>query len=190
QLLREQRRVYGYRFKGYWGYTRTIEEYWQTSMDLLGPEPAIPLAEWGIRTNLENRNIRDCQPMTIGPDARVSDSLIYNGCIVEGTVERSILFPGVHVRPGAQVRDSVLFFDNIVGRDCRLHRLVSDVNNTYAAGIAVGGPEETAISVVGWGNHLPDGVRIPAGTVVPPEMRREQILAMLATATPGGCDHV
>ncbi|MEW6429851.1 MAG: sugar phosphate nucleotidyltransferase, partial [Thermodesulfobacteriota bacterium] len=42
QLLREQRRVYGYRFKGYWGYTRTIEEYWQTSMDLLGPEPAIP----------------------------------------------------------------------------------------------------------------------------------------------------
>lgn len=188
QLLRQRRRVYGFKFRGYWGYTRTIEEYWQTSMDLLGPDPGIPLAEWGIRTNLENRNIRDCQPMTVGPDARVSDSLIYNGCTIEGTVERSILFPGVHVKPGAVVRDSVLFFDNIVGRGCQLHRVVSDVNNTYGPDVMVGGMEDEAISVVGWGNQLPEGADIPAGTVIPPEMTREQILALLAEGLGGGGD--
>ena len=66
RLLREKRRVYGYTFSGYWGYTRTVEEFWRTNMDLLGDKPKIPLNEWGLRTNLEHRRIRDCPPLKIG----------------------------------------------------------------------------------------------------------------------------
>ncbi len=178
RLLADGRRVYGYKFQGYWGYTRTIEEYWRTSMDLLGPTPAVDLAAWGIRTNLENRNIRDCQPALVRRGAKVVDSLVYNGCIVEGTVERSILFPGVHVRPGAVVRDSVLFFDTVVGRGCRLERLISDVNNVFDAEVAAGragGP----VTVIGWNNHLPAGLLLPAGISVPPECRPDQLPAVL-----------
>ncbi len=179
RLLAEGRRVYGFKFEGYWGYTRTIEEYWRTSMDLLGPQPAIDLAAWGIRTNLENRNIRDCQPAIFRRDAVVEDSLVYNGCIVEGRVERSILFPGVHVRPGAVVQDSVLFFDTVVGRGCRLERLICDVNNVFDAEVTAG-RRDGPVTVIGWNNHLPAGLHLPAGIIVPPDCRQDQLQMVIS----------
>jgi len=180
RMMKEQRRIFGFKFYGYWGYTRTIEEYWQTSMDLLGTNPRISLAEWDIRTNLEHRNIRDCQPMIIGSEAFIEDSLIYNGCVIEGRVERSILFPGVHVKPGAAINNSVLFFDNTVGREVRLEKVVSDVNVTFGNGVQVGDLANKAISVVGWNNHLPEHSVIPAGTVIPSHMRPEHIADLVS----------
>ena len=55
-------RIFGYKHLGYWGYTRTLEEYWRTSMDLLGDRAQIDLKSWQIRTNLAHREIRDRQP--------------------------------------------------------------------------------------------------------------------------------
>ena len=65
-LLKQNYRIYGYKFSGYWGYTRTIDEYWQSNMDLLGPEPRIDLEKWVFRTNLDHRNIRDYEPACHG----------------------------------------------------------------------------------------------------------------------------
>jgi len=185
RLMREGYRVYGYKFDGYWGYTRTVDEYWQTSMDLLGPEPKISLNNWGIRTNLEQRNIRDCQPIKVGDNARIQDSLIYNGCTVEGHVERSILFPGVYVRPGAVIKDSILFFNNIVGKDARLHKLVSDVNTIYGDQVEVGfedGKPGGKVTVVGWQNQIPDQLVIGNGATLYPHLPLE---ALTNTIQPG-----
>jgi len=184
RLLTEQRRVYGYKFRGYWGYTRTIEEYWQTSMDLLGDKPNIDFGRWGIRTNLENRNIRDCQPMIIGKNATLSDSLVYNGCTIEGTVENSILFPGVHVKEGATVRNSVLFFDNVVGRNSQLSKVVSDVNTTFDEECIIG-ERGGGITVIGWNNHMPPAAVVPASTVVPPDLQRNQLDTFLKSPEGG-----
>lgn len=173
RLMAEQKKIYGYKFKGYWGYTRTTKEYWQTSMDLLGPDPKINLEEWGVRTNLEQRNVRDCQPLTIGGEASVQNSLVYNGCVIEGRVENSILFPGVHVKPGALVKDSVLFYDNIVGRDCFLEKVVSDVNVTFGANSRIGGENLTDrknITVIGWNNHIPENIVIGSGCTLYPSL--------------------
>ncbi|MDD5757927.1 MAG: sugar phosphate nucleotidyltransferase [Desulfobulbaceae bacterium] len=177
RMLADQRRVYGFKFDGYWGYTRTIEEYWQTSMDLLGASPKIDLERWGIRTNLEHRDIRDYQPLKIGSRASVHDSLIYNGCVVEGTVEHSVLFPGVHVRPGAVVRDSVLFFNNKVESGAHLTKVVSDVNSSFGVDSVVG--EETSaagqeVTVLGWDNHLPAGTVIGSDCTIYPHLRPEK----------------
>ena len=177
RMLADQRRVYGYKFDGYWGYTRTIEEYWQTSMDLLGPKPKIDLEHWGIRTNLEHRDIRDYQPLKIGPKATVRDSLIYNGCVIEGTVERSVLFPGVHVKPGAVVRDSVLFFNNKVESRAHLTKVVSDVNSSFGAEAMVGeeGPAaDHEATVLGWNNHIPAGTVIGSDCTIYPHLRPEK----------------
>ena len=76
RLMKEGGRVYAYKFCGYWGYTRTIEEYWQSNMDLLGEKPLIDMEKWGLRTNLDHRGIRDFQPVLIGDSrhgARQSD---------------------------------------------------------------------------------------------------------------------
>lgn len=178
RLMKEKRRVYGYKFKGYWGYTRTIDEYWQSNMDLLGPEPKINFAHWNIRTNLEHRNINDCQPLKIGNNARIADSLIYNGCIVEGDVERSILFPGTHVQKGAKVKDSVLFFKNVVGADACLNKVVSDVNTTFGRGVQIGTAESADTSspaVIGWNNFIRANTIIGSGCIVYPSLPSEKI---------------
>ena len=158
RLMAESKQVYGYKFHDYWGYSRTIEEYWQTNMDLLGPKPLIDLEAWGLRTNLEHRGIRDYEPLKIGRFGSVSDSLVYNGCVVDGMVERSILFPGVKVEKGAVVRDSIIFFNNEVGEETRLEKVIIDVNSSIGPNCQIGGLGLLAnkrATVIGWNNHLP-----------------------------------
>ena len=179
RMMYEQRKVYGFKFKGYWGYSRTIEEYWQTNMDLLGPSPKIDMEKWGLRTNLDHRGIRDCQPLKVGGDALIQDSLVYNGCVVDGTVERSILFPGVHVKKGAVVRDSVLFFDNVVGRDARLEKVISDVNVTIGNEASIGAPGpagDKEVAVLGWNNFIPDKAVIGSDCTIYPALSADKLL--------------
>lgn len=178
-MMMEQRlRVYGYRYAGYWGYTRTIDEYWKTSMDLLGASPKIDMEKWGIRTNLEHRDIRDCQPLKVGSEGIMDNSMAYNGCLVEGTVRNSILFPGVKIEKGAVVTDSVLFFNNTVLRDTRITRTVSDVNTTFGVGSSIGGEadqgSESGITVIGWNNTIPPGAVIGRGCTVYPQLAADR----------------
>jgi glucose-1-phosphate adenylyltransferase len=178
RMMNENRRVYGYKFKGYWGYTRTIEEYWQTNMDLLGPDPKVRFADWNIRTNLEHRGISDCQPLKIGKNADISDSLIYNGCIVEGRVERSILFPGTRVEKGARVKDSVLFFNNVVGKGGLLDKVISDVNTSFGREVIIGEKDSLhakKATVIGWNNFIKAGTVIGSGCTVYPSLPAEKI---------------
>ena len=162
--------VIGYKFRGYWGYTRTIDEYWRTSMDMLGNAPRIDMEKWGIRTNLDHRDIRSCQPLKIGDHGEAINSLVYNGCIIEGRVENSILFPGACVESGAEVRDSVLFFNNIVKKGASISRVVSDVNTNFGAGAEVGSQGDGAITVIGWNNQVPDKIQIGSGCTVHPRI--------------------
>lgn len=172
-LLKENCRVYGYKFSGYWGYTRTINEYWQSNMDLLGPEPRIDLEKWVFRTNLDHRGIRDFEPAQMADNAVVQNSLVYNGCKIDGTVKNSILFPGVQVKKGAVVENSVLFFNNMVGENCRLNKVVADVNTVYGRNVVIG-PEvcdgKTEVTVIGWNNLVPDKTTIGEGATVYPNL--------------------
>jgi glucose-1-phosphate adenylyltransferase len=173
-MMREKYNVHGYKFNGYWGYTRTVNEYWQTSMDLLGTAPKIDMEAWGIRTNLEHRNIRDCQPLNVGSQATLDNSLVYNGCTIEGKVTNSILFPGARVEAGAEVNDSVLMFNTVVKAGAKLSRMVSDVNTTFGIDSMVGTPEaDGGITVIGWNNQVPAGMVIGGGCTVYPGISAE-----------------
>ncbi len=174
QLLQQNCKVYGYKFAGYWGYTRTVEEYWQSNMDLLGPKPLIDLEGWGFRTNLEHRRICDFEPALYRDTAKVTNSLVYNGCKVDGEIRNSIIFPGVHVEKGAVVENSVLFFNNRVGEGCSLNKVVADVNNTFGKDIHIGpenGDITPKVTVVGWNNQIPDGIRIEPGATIYPQLK-------------------
>ena len=178
RMMRDNRRVFAFKFKDYWGYTGNIEEFWQANMDLLGDDPPIKFADWNIRTNMEHRNIRDCQPLKVGDKARISDCLIYNGCIIEGEVENSILFPGTYVEKGAKVKDSVLFFRNEVGKGAVLDKIISDVNTIFGSGVRIGGKSQTGIretSVIGWNNYIKANTIIESGCTVYPSVSSERI---------------
>jgi glucose-1-phosphate adenylyltransferase len=182
RMVAEGRRVYGFKFGDYWGYTRTVDEYWQTSMDLLGPNPPIRIEEWGLRTNLEHRGIRDYQPLLIGAAAEISDSLVYNGCEIEGKIERSILFPGVKVGPGATVKDSVVFFDTKIGAQVELNKVICDVNVDFEPGCRVGRRESEAAgaaTVVGWSNVVPGGSDIGGACTLYPHLDKRKLAGVI-----------
>ncbi len=177
RMMQEGKKVYGYKHRGYWGYTGTVDEYWQANMDLLGENPPIDMDAWGLRTNMEHRGIKDAQPALILDGAEVHNSMVYNGCVVEGAVKNSILFPGVHVGAGSVVENSVIFFSNRIGTNCRLNKVIMDVNSVLGDGVKVGAAMGTTakdVSLIGWNNHISDGVRIAEGAIIYPNISPER----------------
>lgn len=175
-------RVFGYAYEGYWGYTRTIDEYWQTNMDMLGEKPMIEPERWKIRTNLEHSAVRDRPPALIGPQAKIENSLIYSGCRVYGAVKNSILFPGVVIGENVQVDDSILMFDAKVAPECVLHKVITDSEVEIGRGCLIGNGDPTihneeysdllrsGITLIGRGAILPEGITIGSNCIVHPEL--------------------
>ncbi len=171
--LIHSRRIFGYKFHGYWAYCRTIEEYWKANMDLLGSHPRIDLSRWCLRTNLDHEAIRDRGPAIIGADPErcgvISDSRFYHGVRVEGEVKRSILFPGVHVGEGAVVKDSVLFFDTQIGPGANVKRTVTDIGVSIGKDCIVG-KKDGGIVTIGMHAQVPQGTTIGEGSSIHPKM--------------------
>jgi glucose-1-phosphate adenylyltransferase len=168
-MVNEGRGVFAYEFGGYWQDVGTVESYWATSLDLLREDPGIELNDlgWLIYTKSEER-----PPARIGPAATVSRSMISHGCVIDGSVEHSVLSPGVRVAAGAIVRDSIVMFDAVVGDGAVLDRAIVDKEARIGAGARVGaGDELTAnrdeperlyagITLVGKRARVPEGIQI------------------------------
>jgi len=171
-----QDRVFAYPFEGYWVDVGTIQSYWETSLDLLDPNCKLNLFDpnWVIRTRSEER-----PPAKLGPQARVSRSMLCNGDIVRGTVINSVLSPGVYVSPGAVVRDSIVMNDTWIGPGAVLDKVIVDKQVIIGAGAHVGYGDDydvvnklqpdkltTGITVVGKGAHILPSIRIGRNVVI------------------------
>lgn len=176
-------RVFAYRFSDYWVDVGTIQAYWETSMELLDPAYRLNLFDqsWVIRTRSEER-----PPVKVGPQARIHRALICNGCIIRGTVERSVLSPGVYVSPGAIVRDSVIMNDTWIGPSAVLDKVVVDKQVIVGAGVQLGCGDDmdtvnrsqpdklyTGITVVGKLAHIPPGIRIGRNVLINADRNEE-----------------
>lgn len=161
--------IYAYKFDGFWGYSRTTEEYWNTNMELLGDRPKIDLNNWQVRTNLDHEAIRDRGPAIIGPDGLCENTRFYNGVRIDGSVKNSILFPGVKIEKGAQVADSILFFDTQIGPGALVDRTITDIGAAIGRDSRIGGPK--AITVIGAGAQIPKGMEIKEGARIKPGLK-------------------
>ena len=134
-MVEAGRRVGSYHYGGYWQDVGTVESYWQTSLDLLSDHPGIDLYDrgWLVYTKSEER-----APALIGAEARVSRSMVSHGCTIHGTVEHSILSPGVRVEQGAVVRDSIVMFDTVIGAGATVDRAILDKDCVIGPGSRVG----------------------------------------------------
>lgn len=130
-------KIYGYKFKGYWAYTRTIKEYWQSNMDVLYNR-YIDLEFWQVRTNLRHRGIDNRVPTILKDDSSVKNCLICKGCTIHGKVENSILSPGVEIGKGAEVYNSFIMFDSQIGDNVFLNNAMLDVDVTISPGVEIG----------------------------------------------------
>ncbi|MGC5049231.1 glucose-1-phosphate adenylyltransferase family protein [Micrococcus porci] len=116
-------RVREHRLEGYWRDIGTLDAFYRAHMELLdgaGLDLAAP--GWPLLTNPPA-----APPARVWPHAEVSNALLSPGCVVKGTVEDSVLGPGVVVERGAHVRRSVLFGECIVPRGARLDAVIADV---------------------------------------------------------------
>ncbi len=163
-------KVYAFKHEGYWNYTRSVEAYHRGNMDLLGDQPLIRLAEWGIRTRQQLRGLGDLPPARLEGDCSCTRSMVSPGVHIRGEVVHSVLSPGVRVEPGARVVDSVVMHDTVIGPRARVERAVLDKSVRVGAGARIGersceGGALEGIAVVGKSVLVPEGDRIGPGEV-------------------------
>ncbi|MCL2798367.1 MAG: glucose-1-phosphate adenylyltransferase subunit GlgD [Firmicutes bacterium] len=117
-------RIFGYPLEGYFASIDDLQSYYRISMNLLKKENRDMLF-YQNGANIYTK-VRDSAPLVTTESADIANSIIADGCVVEGEVKNSILFRGVRVSKGASVTDSILFQDSCVGRDTRLNCVVAD----------------------------------------------------------------
>lgn len=144
-LLGEEKRLFAYRFKGYWKDVGTIDSLWEANMDLLSPDNELDLSDltWKIYTEDVT-----ALPQYIGTEARIQNAYITQGCVIEGEVTNSVIFTGAKVRPGAKVIDSVLMPGAIVEDGAVVIRALVANGVNIGKGALVGSADSEHIELI------------------------------------------
>ncbi len=119
--------IYGYEFSGYWRNLNTVETYYRCNMEMLDPELINDLF---IRRGKVFTKVKDETPAKYNEEALISNSIVADGCIIEGTVINSVLFRGVYVGKGAVIRDTIVMQDSVVQQGANLDSAILDKNVT------------------------------------------------------------
>ena len=144
-LLNDDKRLFAYRFKGYWKDVGTIDSLWEANMDLLSPDNELDLSDrtWTIYTEDVT-----ALPQYIGTEAKIQNAYITQGCIIEGEVTNSVIFTGAKVRPGAKVIDSVLMPGAVVEDGAVVVRALVANGITVGKGALVGSADSEHIELI------------------------------------------
>ena len=144
-LLGDEKRLFAYRFKGYWKDVGTIDSLWEANMDLLSPDNELDLSDltWKIYTEDVT-----ALPQYIGTEARIQNAYITQGCVIKGEVTNSVVFTGAKVRPGAKVIDSVLMPGAIVEDGAVVIRALVANGVNIGKGALVGSADSEHIELI------------------------------------------
>lgn len=144
-LLGDEKRLFAYRFKGYWKDVGIIDSLWEANMDLLSPDNELDLSDltWKIYTEDVT-----ALPQYIGAEARIQNAYITQGCVIEGEVTNSVVFTGAKVRPGAKVIDSVLMPGAIVEDGAVVIRALVANGVNIGKGALVGSADSEHIELI------------------------------------------
>ncbi len=136
--------VYAYRFKDYWRDVGTVESLWEANMDLLSDRPQLDLhdPEWRIYSVNPVR-----PPHYAGPNSRINQSMVSEGCQIFGQVKRCVVFPNVMIGEGAQVTDSVLMPGVTVAPHAVITRAIIGPDAVVQENARIGGDGSIALVV-------------------------------------------
>ena len=144
-MLKEDRRLYAWKFKGDWKDVGTIDSLWEANMDLLDKNNELDLSDpsWKIYTEDVTST-----PHYIGENGVVNRAFITQGCVIDGEVKNSVLFTHAKVGKGAKVYDSVLMPDAEVGDGAVLHRVIVADGVKIGKGAVVGSADSEHIELI------------------------------------------
>ena len=138
QAMAGQLKICPYVFDGYAARLQSVAGYFARSMELLNPEVRTDLFAPGRPVRTKDRS----DPSTYyGPGSRAVNSLVADGCIIEGEVENSILFRGVKVGKGTHIRNSILMQDTLTGENVYLNCVITDKDVVLRDGRVLSGHE-------------------------------------------------
>ena len=161
-LLNDKKALYAYAFTDYWKDVGTIASLWEANMDLLKTPPEFDLTDprWKIYSRTPVM-----PPHFIADDAVVENSMVTEGCEIDGIVRDSVLFAGVTVEKGAVVEDSVIMPGTTIKAGAVVRRAIVSEDCVISKRCEVG---EAAgdIALIGQDTVLPEGYVVKAGLQV------------------------
>lgn len=128
--------IYGYRFDGYWRNFSTISSYYRCNMELLNLSLMREIFQDGGHIYTK---AKDEPPTKYNDESIVKNSVIADGCIIEGRVENSVVFRGVNVKRGAYIKDCIVMQGSTVENDAKLQNIIVDKNVLITSGVSLAG---------------------------------------------------
>lgn len=124
------KKMYGYKIKDYWSNISTAEAYYKTNMDFLRPE----VREYFFKKHPEiYSKVSDLPPAKYNPGATVKNSLVASGCIINGTVENSVIFKKVFVGNNCVIKNSIILNDVYLGDNTYIENCIVESRDTIRA---------------------------------------------------------
>ncbi len=144
-LLAEGGQLFAYKFKGYWKDVGTIDSLWEANMDLIDKDDELDLDDpsWKIYTDNPTS-----LPQYVGKDAKIETAYITQGCVINGTIRKSVLFDSSKVGKGAKIIDSVLMSNVEVGEGATVTRALVAEGVKIGKGVVVGDAKSEHIELV------------------------------------------
>ena len=146
-MLADKKKLYAWTFDGYWKDVGTVESLWHANMDLLDDKE---LDLYNIKKDWKIYSEDTLgKPQLIGAKASVKNSLVTQGCVVNGEVEGSVLFSNVNIGEGAKVIDSVLMPGVLIEEGAVVKKAIIDEGVVIKAGTVVNEEAEEVALVSG-----------------------------------------
>ncbi len=135
--------VQGFQYKGYLARITSTKSYFDENMRLLDEKNLNAL----FSPNPIYTKIRDDNPTRYIGKPKVTNSMMADGCVIEGEVENSILFRGVKVEKGAKVKNCILMQDTVIEAGARVENVISDKNVKVTVGQEVRGTDSFPVYI-------------------------------------------
>ena len=160
-------KLVAYRFDGYWKDVGTIDSLWEANMDLINPN--IPIDLYDTSWKIYSRN-PVMPPQSIGKNAQVQNSMVTEGCVIDGSVEFSMISDGVTVEEGAEILDSILMPGAVVKKGAKVEYAIVGENTVIGENAQIGARPETIEDKDSWGVAVVgNNLTVSDGSVVAPK---------------------
>lgn len=174
KMLAAGKNMQAYDFNGYWKDVGTVQSLWEANMDLLAAPPKLDLHDKDWRIYSQSPIM---PPQYVSATASIKNAMITEGCVVHGSVTRSVLFAGVTVEEGATIADSVIMPGSVVKKGALIFKAIVGENAVIGENSFIGaqklpsdGNYDTSltgdITLIASDTHLPAQSRIPVGMIV------------------------
>lgn len=141
---KDMKRIYAYKIKNYWRNIASVEDYFRTNMDFLKPE----VRNYFFRQYPDiYSKVDDLPPAKYNPGAEIRNSLISSGCIVNGTVENSVIFKKSYIGNNCVIKNSIILNDVYIGDNTYIENCIVESRDTIRAGSRFVGEEGIRIVV-------------------------------------------